>query len=60
MPRKGNPQHNARKRAARQRAKDQHENGFMQRKRREVENFRRVAAANEHAMRALTAAILKS
>jgi hypothetical protein len=60
MPRKGNPQHNARKRGARERAKAEHENGFMQMKRREVEHFRRVATANEQVTRALTAMILKS
>lgn len=60
MPRKGNPQHNARKRVARERAKAEHENGFMQRKRREVEHFRRVAVKNEQATRALAALILKS
>ena len=60
MPRKGNTQHNARKRVARERAKAEHEAGFFQRKRREVENLRRVALKNEDAARALAALILRS
>jgi hypothetical protein len=57
MPRKGNPQHNARKRVARERAKAEHEAGFIQRRKRETER-RRVKFDDGQQMAALAAVLL--
>lgn len=60
MPRKGNPQHNARKRVARERHKAQYEAGFFQRKKREVERLRKAVAANDDYARTVFAMLTKS
>lgn len=59
MPRKGNPQHNARKRVARERHEAEHAAGFLQCKKSEVEHFRRVAVKNEETARVILAALMR-
>jgi len=60
MPRKGNPQHNARKRVARERAKAEHEAGFIQRRKRRETERRRVKFDDGQQMAALAAVMLRT
>ena len=57
MPRKGNPQHNARKRVARDRAKAEHEAGFLQQRKRDQKRRRAILGRNDAELAALAAVL---